>query len=125
MLNEFIILFIINYIGIIISKIFNLPIPGTIIGMILFFVLLYTKILKVEKVENAVSVLILNMTTLFMPPTIKVLDHIHLLSGQFFKVILLIILTTIITLGITGKIVQFMIELTEKKKNTDKEGENR
>lgn len=125
MLNEFIILFIINYIGIIISKIFNLPIPGTIIGMILFFVLLYTKILKVEKVENAVSVLILNMTILFMPPTIKVLDHIHLLSGQFFKVILLIILTTIITLGITGKIVQFMIELTEKKKNTDKEGENR
>lgn len=115
MLNEFIILFIINYTGIIISKLFNLPIPGTIIGMILFFILLYTKVLKVEKIENAVSVLIANMTILFMPPTVKVLDHIHLLSGQFLKVILLIVLTTIITLGITGKIVQFMIELTEKK----------
>lgn len=123
MLNEFIILFIINYIGIIISKVFKLPIPGTIIGMVLFFILLYTKILKVEKVENAVAVLILNMTILFMPPAVKILDNIHFLDGQFIKVIILIILTTLITMGTTGKIVQFMIELTEKRKS-DKGDEN-
>lgn len=123
MLNEFIILFIINYIGIIISKVFKLPIPGTIIGMVLFFILLYTKILKVEKVENAVTVLILNMTILFMPPAVRILDNIHFLDGQFIKVIILIILTTLITMGTTGKIVQFMIELTEKRKS-DKGDEN-
>lgn len=117
MLNEFIILFIINYIGIIISKVFKLPIPGTIIGMVLFFILLYTKILKVEKVENAVAVLILNMTILFMPPAVRILDNIHFLDGQFIKVIILIILTTLITMGTTGKIVQIMIELTEKRKS--------
>ncbi|MDD7391632.1 MAG: CidA/LrgA family protein [Fusobacterium gastrosuis] len=123
MLNEFIILFIINYIGIIISKVFKLPIPGTIIGMVLFFILLYTKVLKVEKVENAVAVLILNMTILFMPPAVRILDNIHFLDGQFIKVIILIILTTLITMGTTGKIVQFMIELTEKRKS-DKGDEN-
>ncbi|MCI5725664.1 CidA/LrgA family protein [Fusobacterium sp.] len=117
MLNEFIILFIINYIGIIISKVFKLPIPGTIIGMVLFFILLYTKVLKVEKVENAVAVLILNMTILFMPPAVRILDNIHFLDGQFIKVIILIILTTLITMGTTGKIVQIMIELTEKRKS--------
>ncbi|MCI7222694.1 MAG: CidA/LrgA family protein [Fusobacterium gastrosuis] len=123
MLNEFIILFIINYIGIIISKVFKLPVPGTIIGMVLFFILLYTKVLKVEKVENAVAVLILNMTILFMPPAVRILDNIHFLDGQFIKVIILIILTTLITMGTTGKIVQFMIELTEKRKS-DKGDEN-
>lgn len=123
MLNEFIILFIINYIGIIISKVFKLPVPGTIIGMVLFFILLYTKVLKVEKVENAVAVLILNMTILFMPPAVRILDNIHFLDGQFIKVIMLIILTTLITMGTTGKIVQFMIELTEKRKS-DKGDEN-
>lgn len=117
MLNEFIILFIINYIGIIISKVFKLPIPGTIIGMVLFFILLYTKVLKVEKVENAVAILILNMTILFMPPAVRILDNIHFLDGQFIKVIILIILTTLITMGTTGKIVQIMIELTEKRKS--------
>lgn len=115
MLNEFIIIFLINYIGIIISNIFKLPIPGTIIGMILFFMLLYTKILKVEEVEGAVNVLLLNMTILFLPPAVRVLDSIHLLTGQFIKVLILIVFTTFITMGVTGKVVQFMIELTEKK----------
>ncbi len=115
MLNEFIIIFMINYAGIIISKIFKLPIPGTIIGMILFFILLYTGLLKVKKVEGAVNVLLLNMTILFMPPTVKILDTAHILQGQFIKVLFLIVITTFITMGVTGKIVQFMIELTESK----------
>lgn len=116
MLNEFIIIFLINYTGIIISNIFNLPIPGTIIGMILFFMLLYTGLLKTQKVENAVNALLMNMTILFLPPAVRILDSIHLLSGQFIKVLILIIITTFITMGITGKVVQFMIELTEKKR---------
>lgn len=116
MLNEFIIIFLINYTGIIISNIFNLPIPGTIIGMILFFILLYTGLLKTQKVENAVNALLMNMTILFLPPAVRILDSIHLLSGQFIKVLILIIITTFITMGITGKVVQFMIELTEKKR---------
>ncbi|MDO4690944.1 MAG: CidA/LrgA family protein [Fusobacterium sp.] len=116
MLSEFIIIFIINYTGIIISNIFNLPIPGTIVGMILFFILLHTKILKAEKVENAVNVLLLNMTILFLPPAVKIIDKADMLDGQFIKVLILIVFTTFITMGVTGKIVQFMIELMEKRR---------
>lgn len=123
MLGQLIILFILNFIGIIISKILNLPIPGTILGMILFFILLQTKILKVESVEDAVNVLLLNMTILFMPSAVKILDTAYLMQGQFLKILILLISTTFITMGVTGKIVQFMIELTEKKEEKD-EGDN-
>lgn len=123
MLGQLIILFILNFIGIIISKILNLPIPGTILGMILFFILLQTKILKVESVEDAVNVLLLNMTILFIPSAVKILDTAYLMQGQFLKILILLISTTFITMGVTGKIVQFMIELTEKKEEKD-EGDN-
>ncbi len=116
MIQEFFIIFAINYAGILLSAILNLPIPGTIIGMILFFLLLYFKILKVEKIERACSFLLVNMTIFFLPPGVKILDYIHHLNGTFLKVIFLIIFTTFITMGITGKIVQFMIEFLEKKK---------
>lgn len=116
MIQQFIILFVINYTGTIISKFFNLPIPGTILGMIIFFILLYSKILKIEKIESAVNVLLLNMTILFMPPTVKILDSAHHLEGQFLKILLLIVITTFVTMGVTGKIVQFMIEFIEKRK---------
>ena len=34
MIQEFLIIFIINYIGIILTEVLNLPIPGTISGML-------------------------------------------------------------------------------------------
>ncbi len=116
MIQEFFIIFTINYIGIIVSTILKLPIPGTIIGMILFFLLLYFKILKIEKIENAASFLLLNMTIFFLPPGVKILDYIHFLDGQFIKAIFLIVFTTFITMGVTGKVVEFMIEKLEKRK---------
>lgn len=116
MIQEFFIIFIINYIGIIISAILNIPIPGTIIGVALFFLLLYFKILKAEKIENAASFLLINMTIFFLPPGVRILDYIHHLDGEFLKVIFLIVFTTFITMGITGKVVEVMIELLEKKK---------
>ncbi len=115
MIQEFFIIFTINYIGIIISTILNLPIPGTIMGMILFFLLLHFKILKIEKIKNATSFLLLNMAIFFLPPGIKILDYIHFLDGQFIKSIFLIVITTFITMGITGKVVEFMIEKLEKR----------
>lgn len=116
MIQEFFIIFIINYIGIIISAILNIPIPGTIIGVALFFLFLYFKILKAEKIENAASFLLINMTIFFLPPGVRILDYIHHLDGEFLKVIFLIVFTTFITMGITGKVVEVMIELLEKKK---------
>ncbi len=124
MLKELIIIFAVNYAGIIISTGLNLPIPGTIIGMLLFFLLLYFKIIKVEKIERATSLLLLNMTIFFLPPAVKIMDNIQHLSGNFLKAVFIIILTTFLTMGITGKVVELMIKLMDKKnpKTSEKEG---
>lgn len=125
MIKEFIIIFAINYLGTLISDALKLPIPGTIIGMILFFLLLHFKIIKVEKIERATSFLLLNMTLFFLPPGVKILDNIHYLNGNLIKSILLLVFTTFITMGITGKLVQFMINITEKKQLKKEENNER
>ncbi len=123
MVKEFIIIFAINYIGIIISTVFKLPIPGTIIGMLLFFLLLHFEILKVEKIERASSFLLLSMTLFFLPPGVKIMDNIGYLSGNIMKVVFLIVITTFLTMGITSKIVEIMINIVEKKELKNKMGE--
>ena len=65
MIKEFLLIFIINYIGVILTEILHLPIPGTITGMLLLFALLYFKILKLSHIENAGNFLLLNMTIFF------------------------------------------------------------
>ncbi|WP_315523827.1 CidA/LrgA family protein [Fusobacterium massiliense] len=121
MLREFIIIFIINYIGTIISKTLALPIPGTIIGLLLLFALLYYKIIKLNMIENVANFLLANMTIFFMPPTVKIMDSYQLLEGNFIKFVVLIIVSTVITMGVTGKVVQFMIEHLERKEKKKNE----
>ena len=115
MLREFMLIFTINYIGILLSKILHLPLPGTIVSLLLLFLMLQFKVLKLEKIENAGNFLLLNMTIFFMPPTVKIIDSYELLEKDLFKIIVIIIVSTFLTMGITGKVVQLMIDFKERK----------
>lgn len=52
MFLEILIIFIITYSGILLSQFLSLPIPGTIVGMLILLTLLITKFLKVENIEK-------------------------------------------------------------------------
>ena len=115
MINEFMLILVINYVGILISTVLPFPLPGTITALLLLFLLLQFKILKLEKIENAGNFLLLNMTIFFMPPTVKIIDSYELLEKDLFKIIVIIIVSTFLTMGITGKVVQLMIDFKERK----------
>lgn len=115
MLREFMIIFLINYVGMLLSKILHLPLPGTIVSLLLLFLMLQFKVLKLEKIENAGNFLLLNMTIFFMPPTVKIIDSYELLEKDLFKIIVIILVSTFLTMGITGKVVQLMIDFKERK----------
>ena len=122
MLKEFMLIFSINYVGILLSKILHLPLPGTIVSLLLLFFMLQFKILKLEKIENAGNFLLLSMTIFFMPPTVKIIDSYELLEKDLFKIIVIIIVSTFLTMGITGKVVQLMIDFKERKeKNNERD----
>ena len=115
MLREFMLIFTINYVGMLLSKILHLPLPVTIVSLLLLFLMLQFKVLKLEKIENAGNFLLLNMTIFFMPPTVKIIDSYELLEKDLFKIIVIILVSTFLTMGITGKVVQLMIDLKERK----------
>lgn len=115
MFKQFLILLVINFVGILIQSIFHLPLPGTILGMIILFILLWTKVLKVESIEKVCNFLVLNMIIFFLPPAVELLEYMTLLEKGFFKIIILLIVTTVITMVVTGKTVEFCIKRMEKK----------
>jgi holin-like protein len=55
------------------------------------------------------------MVILFIPPAINLLSTIDLLKTDFFKIIFLLVITTLITMVITGKTVDFVIKRMEKR----------
>ena len=115
MFKQCLIILVINFAGVIIQNIFNLPLPGTILGMLILFVLLWTKVLKVESIEKVCDFLILNMIIFFLPPAVELLEYMALLKTGFLKIIILLVATTVITMIVTGKTVDFCIKRMEKK----------
>ena len=68
---QLMILFVISLIGEGISSFFHLPIPGSIIGLIILFLALQFKWLRTRHVNMVGNFLLANMTILFLP-TIEV-----------------------------------------------------
>ncbi|WP_425458682.1 CidA/LrgA family protein [Clostridium celatum] len=68
--RESILILSIYFAGEIISKLFNLPIPGNIVGMILLFLLLISNIVKLEKVENLSNFFLDHLAFFFIPATV-------------------------------------------------------
>lgn len=115
MFIQLLILLSINFTGILLEHYFHLPLPGTILGMFILFILLYKKILDEKNIGEICDLLVGNMIVFFIPPAINLLSTIDLLKTDFFKIIFLLIITTLITMVITGKTVDFVIKRMERK----------
>ncbi|WBW99003.1 CidA/LrgA family protein [Oceanirhabdus sp. W0125-5] len=84
-------------------------IPGSIIGMILLFFLLLTNIVKLEHIKETSDFLLNNIAFFFIPSGIALLNYMDILKANWLSLSIIIILSTIIVMGVTSLVVNFMI----------------
>ena len=93
-----------------------LPVPASIYGMILMLALLTSGILKLDKVKRAGSFLTGIMPVMFIPAAVGLMEIISEMKGALLPIALVIVLTTVIVMGVTGRTAQFIIRREEGKK---------
>ncbi|GIM27694.1 LrgA family protein [Clostridium polyendosporum] len=111
--RELLIILIIFFIGETTSKILHLPVPGNIIGMLLLLLLLLTNIIKVNQVETIAKFFLDHLAFFFVPAGVGLLASLNILKDSWGKILLVCLLTTSITIAVTGFVVQL---LTPKEK---------
>lgn len=104
LLKSLCIIFGFSYLGELLNEIFNLPIPGSIIGLLLLFVALYSRIIKLESVEASALELQKNMGFLFVPLIVALMDKLEMFHTYGLQLGLVIIITTTITYLIVAKL---------------------
>lgn len=114
MMKQYAIILMVTYLGEIISKSINFPFPGPVIGMLIFFILLERKLIDIKHVEEGANTILLNLAIFFIPPGVGLISALDLLDGNMLKIIVTMVLTTMITMGITGLTVQYLINRREK-----------
>mgnify|MGYP003105916676 FL=1 len=103
-----------------ISSIFNLPVPGNILGMLILFILLCSKIVKIENIETVSDFLLSHLAFFFIPAGVGLMSSIEIIKSTWLQILIVCVVTTVIIIGATGTIVQFILS---KKKIKVNEGE--
>lgn len=113
------ILYVFYLVGTWIVTVTGLPLPGSIIGLLLLSIGLFTKIINVKLIEAGASFLIGVLTIFFIPATVGIVNYPELLSSNGAKLILAVLCSSVLTIYITGVFTKYV----EKKSLVKKEEE--
>lgn len=92
-----------------IQKTFNLAMPGSLIGMIMLFLLLYFGVLPVGWFELGAEKLIVFLPLFLIPSTTGLMEYGSFFVSKGSIMFFIVILSTLVTLLISGYISQFLV----------------
>lgn len=105
----------ISFVGELLGKTVPLPIPGSIYGLILLFVLLCTGILRLEHVRETGHFLIALMPIMFVSPLVGLMESYEACLDFIVPILLVSTVGTVAVMAVTGLVSQALITVKEKK----------
>lgn len=114
-LGEFLIIASAGAAGVLLSAIPGFPLPGTVAGMIIMFILLVCGAVKIKQIEKTAGFFLKFLPLFFIPVIVNLLNEKETFQTYGFKLILIIIITTLITLTATGLTAKLMLHILEKR----------
>ena len=102
------IILIAYFLGMLVQMFFNLPIPGTVLGLIFLFLALSFGIVKTEMIEDICEVLISHMSFLFVPAGVGLMTSFDMLKGKVMAFSIVIVISTIVVWIVTVYVVKFL-----------------
>lgn len=108
--REVIIIFGLYYIGEFLSKSLSLPLPGSLIGMILLFLLLNFRIVRLEHISSVSDFLLGHLPFFFIPAGVALMASFLRIKDIWFPMLIICAVTTILTMGLSGWSIQKLLE---------------
>jgi holin-like protein len=105
-------LIVINKIGFYFVEFLNLPIPGNVAGLIILFLLLWTKVVKLEWIEEASNFLVRHLSFFFVSVSVGLMTIGGLLAKNGLQLAIVLIASAVIGMAIAG----FAAQLVAKRK---------
>lgn len=105
---QLMIIFMISLVGEGISSVFHLPIPGSIIGLVLLFLALQFKLLRLRHISMVGNFLLANMTILFLPPGVGIMDKFQVIAPYLLPIILIVLGAIVLNVCVIAVVVQLI-----------------
>ena len=105
---QLMIIFIISLVGEGISSVLHLPVPGSIIGLVLLFLALQFKLLRLRHISMVGNFLLANMTILFLPPAVGIMDKFQIIAPYLLPIMLIVLGAIVLNVCVIAVVVQLL-----------------
>ena len=116
-LRQLLIILIFSFIGEILHSLIPIQVPASIYGLVLLFIALLTGIIQLPQVKEAAKYLIEIMPLMFIPAGVGLLESWGNLKSILIPVLLLLVASTILVMGVSGKVTQGIIQRSKRKES--------
>lgn len=91
------------------------PVPASIYGMVLLFLALWTRVLRLEDVKETGHFLVEIMAVLFVCPAVGLIGCWDVLQEKLLPILAVIVVSLLVTFAVSGLVTQWMMRKGEKK----------
>lgn len=112
-----------SFLGEILHEVLPFPIPASIYGIVLLFLALELKILKVAQIREVSTTLIISMPVMFVPPAVGLISSWEKIKDNWAEYLLITFASTFVVMTIAGWTTQWIILWRRKKRKLEK-GDN-
>ena len=86
-------------VGELVTRALALPVPGPVFGLALLFVLMLWRRRSSAALDQTADLLLANLSLLFVPAGVGIVQHWHLLSDRLVPILATVILSTLLSLA--------------------------
>ena len=112
-----------SFLGEILHMVLPFPIPASIYGIVLLFLALELKILKVAQIREVSTTLIISMPVMFVPPAVGLISSWENIKDNWAEYLLITFASTFVVMAIAGWTTQCII-LWRRNKRKQEKGDN-
>ena len=89
------------------------PFPGSVLSMLVLFLLFALKILKPEALKETSGLLLGNMMLVFLPSFVSIMNYFDVLKHIAVQFIFIIVVSTMVTFLVGGAVVTLVCRLQD------------
>ncbi|RGD65092.1 CidA/LrgA family protein [Lachnospiraceae bacterium OF09-6] len=120
-LRQFMIILLVSFVGELLKYVIPLPVPASIYGLVILFILLETGILKLDAVKETAVFLIEIMPLMFIPAGVGLMESWGDLSSMLVEVVVIILVSTVLVMGVSGKVTELVLKRSANRKGETKD----
>ena len=100
----------------------GIPLPSSIVGMLLLTLFLQLRVIRLEWVQTLADFLVANIGFFFVPPGVAIMCHFKLIKAEWLPMVVASVISTVLVLAVTGWVHQLYGKATHSDFEEDEEG---